>query len=604
MPTQKFGAQEIKGYTPALDVIDDQNQYVLSGTNYTIDSSGPRSGYGDRLLEPSGFQNRKFIQGVRFRLSGGRVSITVTDDGIWGWDEQLGGFVLLYWLDATTMVDLPYRWTFAYLENQIFLCHPKTGVLVYDLTSGLIKKHNQIANATVTNAWAVGESNGRLVIMTDTQFVWSNAADGLDLNPQLGGAGFQELNERISGTPVMMTTYAGGALVWTTGGVLVAQFTGDQTVFKFVPLNTDVRPVNSFCVIQSSDDTTIILDERGLFKLEGVRLSSYGMLTQSKSVEPYDPVMNEYLVRFIRDNALAPNNTTNRLRLEWSELSQSLYVSISGATIEGGFDQCLVHHSTLGMWSQFSEFHYGIIPVDIANSTRVGSYIGYCDSTGRIRFWTGGNTRESDPSANSQSLLNLFQATVQKNIQYNSTLDGRIMPTTVKGNSFDPSAIQGGRSAFYMPSAGAPAPIVVQGLNSSIQIGVFRPTGQSAADEMSEVTGVLLRSLRTQDSSVFSEDFELEAGTEDLELESGAEDYGVGIPANIGMTLNVIGTLDGFDSFVSQEAVLANLVQGSRYYACSVVGVWHILEVSATAVGESYHIKGCEITAASAGRLL
>jgi hypothetical protein len=604
MPTQKFGAQEIKGYTPALDVIDDQNQYVLTGTNYTLDASGPRSGYGDRFLEPSGFQNAKFIQGVRFRLDTGRISLTINDDGLWGWDEQLGGFVLIYWLDAVIMAALPHRWTFAYLENLIYMCHPKTGVLVYNLTTGLIQAHSQLANVTVTNAQAVGEISGRLVIMTDTSFVWSNAADGFDLNPQLGGGGLQVLNERITGTPIMLTTYAGGALVWTSGGVLVAQFTGDQSVFKFIPLNTDVRPVNSFCVVQTSDDTTIILDERGLFKLEGVRLSSYGMLTQNRSIDPFDPTMNEYLVKFIRTNALAPNNSTNRLRLEWNELTQSLYVSICGATIEGGYDMCLVNHTTLGSWSQFSEFHYGILPVDMAYGVRTGSYMGYCDSTGRIRFWTNGNTCEASPSDNSQPYLNLFRADVQKNIQYNSTLDGRIMPATIKAHSFDPSIIMNGRSAFYLPEGAAPAPIVVRGLNSSIQIGVFRPTGQSASDETSEVVNVMLRSLNTTDSSVFAEDFELETGSEDLELESGAEDYGIGIPATVGMTLNVIGTLDGFDTFTSQIAELANLVRGNRYYACSVVGVWHILEVSATAVGESYHIKGCELTAASAGRLL
>lgn len=604
MPTQKFGAQEIKGYTPAIDVIDDQAQYVLEGQNYVIDSSGPMSGYGDRLLEPTGFQVPKYIQGKRFRLSTGKVSFTITQDGIWNWVESLGGWKLIY-QPVDTVSDQPYRWTYAYLEGLIFLCHPKTGILVYDLSDGSIHSHSQLANATIANAWAIGENNGRLCVMTTTQFVWSNAADGLDFQPALGGAGFQDLNERITGTPIMLTSYAGGALVWTTGGVLVAQFTGDQDVFKFVPLSTDVRPVNSFCVIEISDDTTVILDERGLFKLEGIKLTSYGMLTQNNAIDPYDPTMNEYLIGFIKENSLALNPQMNRLRLEWEELSRKLFVSICLATNEGGYDQTLVHYPAVGAWSQFSEFSYGIIPVDMDLGSRQGSYASYCDSTGRIRFWTGGNTREANPSLDHQPQLNLYTATVDKNPQYNSTLDGRIMSTTVKTQSFDPTNIDAGaRSSFYTPGAGTPAPIVPQGLNSLIRIGVFRPTGPTASDEMSEVVGVMIRSIDTTDDTIFSDDFELDSGTEDLELESGSDDYGTNIPATIGMTLNVIGTLDGTNEYMSQIGILSQLTISGKYYACSVTGVWHILEVSAMDVGESYHIKGCELTAASAGRYL
>ena len=43
--------------------------------------------------------------------------------------------------------------------------------------------------------------------------------------------------------------------------------------------------------------------------------------------------------------------------------------------------------------------------------------------------------------------------------------------------------------------------------------------------------------------------------------------------------------------------------QAGRYYSCGVTGLWHILEMSAEEVGETYHLRVFELTVADAGRL-
>jgi hypothetical protein len=604
--TQKFDAKEIKGYSPAVDIKDDdQAQYVISGTNYNWDSRGPKSGYGDRLLEPNGLGVCPFFQGHRLKVLGQKFTIYITNQAIWLWNEQQGTYSLAYVLDDTVQ-DQPYRWTFGYLDSKVYMCHPKPGILVLDLDTQLVMQHSQLSNVAVLNAMAIAVNNGRLCVMTDTQFVWSNAADGLDFAPQLGGAGFQVIAERVPGVSIMMTSYASGCLIWTQGGVLNCGFTADQTVFRFRTMSTDIRPANSFCVITIDNDITIILDERGLFQFSG------NVLYQStnSAPTPYDPVMNEYLIEYIRDNALAVSITMNRLRLEWDDMERQLFVSICGQTVEGGYTEALVYYTSLQKWSQFSEFHYGVAPVDINYGTRIGSYTGYADFTGRVRFWTGGTSREADPDSNGQSLLNLYTVPTNIAVQYDKLLTGRIMSTSIAAYGFSPAAIVNasavaiGRTGFYLSGASTPAPKVKEALNSTIQIGTFRPAGPTSVDEMSEVLNVLIRSLETVDDTILNEDFELEIGGEDLETETGSEDYGTGVPESVGMGLNVIGTLDGSNSYMTQAPYLVDLVQGAKYYSCSVNGVWHILEVTALELGESFHIVGGEITAASSGRLL
>src|SRR3546814_3985369 len=50
--------------------------------------------------------------------------------------------------------------------------------------------------------------------------------------------------------------------------------------------------------------------------------------------------------------------------------------------------------------------------------------------------------------------------------------------------------------------------------------------------------------------------------------------------------LSIIGTLDGQTVFIQEEPKLTLFKKAARYYACSVPGVWHILDMNATEVGD------------------
>src|SRR3546814_17358300 len=68
------------------------------------------------------------------------------------------------------------------------------------------------------------------------------------------------------------------------------------------------------------------------------------------------------------------------------------------------------------------------------------------------------------------------------------------------------------------------------------------------------------------------------------------------------LNLSIIGTLDGQTVFIQEEPKLTLFKKAARYYACSVPGVWHILDMSATEVGQAIHLRDFELTASYAGR--
>jgi hypothetical protein len=588
MATQKFAATDIKGFSPAVEATQSDGLFILDGRNFVFDTKGPMSSFGNRILMPQGRQKPTQSQGIRLHLSTGDRTFYMDGDGIWEWDEKVGTYVAIVLTQDTSKA--PNRWSHAYLDSKVYFCHPSVGILVLDLITGVCLPHEIVGTATPPDAISLAENNGRLGVLTTQFFYWSNPSDGTDFTPALGGGGFQLLADRVSGTPLVISSYSGGFLSWTTSGVLRSEFTGDQAVYRHRALNTDYRPINSFCMSRVDDDSVIILDERGLF------------ISKSDSIQPYAPIFNEFLIKFIRENKL---KLAQRIRIEWDELQRFLYVSVALEYANDVFSMAFVYYPALDKWGMFNQPHYGILPIRIDSSSRAGDYYGYVDVAGVVRYWLNTASRELDPTVGSFGVSNLWNPPAQLPIQYDPQLPLRVMPGVGQLSGFAaPDNIK--RAAYYANNSATPQIVAVEGLDSLIQLGVFRPTGPSASDEMSEVLNVMIRSNETISMVPESEDWNQLSGAEDWNiLLAPAEDWGDRVILNpCNHTLRVIGTLDAETEFASMEPMIVQELPGARYYSCSVNGVWHILEIGAVAVGDSFHIKNGEITAGSAGRLL
>jgi hypothetical protein len=138
MGTQRFTYADMVGYSPSLDPTTSEKIFALGGRNYMFDSAGPRSIFGDRYLTPQPWLRPQNIQGIRVHFLNGDITFVLNGDGVWTWDEGLGGWQCMFQTEDSNKQ--PHRWTWGYLNGLIYLCHPRVGILVYDIVKRVMQR--------------------------------------------------------------------------------------------------------------------------------------------------------------------------------------------------------------------------------------------------------------------------------------------------------------------------------------------------------------------------------------------------------------------------------------------------------------------------------
>lgn len=581
MSTQGWSAQDFQGLTPAVDPRRSDKLFALNGANYLWDAIGPRSAFGNRYLTPFALGRPEHVQGARLHLTQGDRSFTFTGDAILEWDEVLGGWRVLYVTPNTTIQ--PYRWTYGYLNGYMYFCHPRVGILVMDVENDTIVPLQ--TPGAPEQAIALVINNGRVCAINDTTMFWSAPSNGLDWVPRLSGPGFQIIGDRVAGDPVMITSYTAGTLVWTSGGVMRSEFTGDVEVYRHRPLNTEYRMINSFCSMKLDENTVVILDERGLFQSKG------------EAPQPFAPVFNEFLINYLQDFDL--KRGTN-VRIEWDDLQKQVYLSTSLSYTNPLFEECFVYYPPVDKWGQFNEPHFGILPLRVEGSEREDDFFGFVDATGRVRYWSKVGSREVLPTS---PLLDGVRALIQKPGHLVDGDDGIVLSSSAVANTVPTKGLT--PDGFFLNGGQVRAPAEVVGLNAFIHLGLLRIDQQMAADMMTEVNQLLIGSLISGEEGRTRVNYNLiPAGTsdEDYNLETGGEAFGFEDLHYINHGIRVIGTVDGRSVFFEQVPELVEFKEGIRYYSCAVTGIWHILELTAIEVGEAFHLRAFMMTASGAGR--
>jgi hypothetical protein len=573
VPSQSWSADDFSGLTPGVDPRRSPKFFALSGKNYVFDSKGPRSDFGDRFLTPFPLGKPDHAQGFRLKLYSGDRVFVMTGDSIIEWDETAGYWRVLFATPDTT-ID-PHRWTRAYLNGKLFLCHPATGILVYDLESNVFGRLN--ASGMPNAPTSICVTNGRLCAIDDTFFYFSGTSDGTDWIPRLGGAGFVRISDRVSGNPILVTDFAAGAMVWTTGGVMLAEFTADQVVFRFRAVETDLRPVNSFCAVKIDNETILILDERGLFQSR-----------QGSTPTPYSPLFNEYLLPFIQQRNL---RVGQNLRLEWDDLQKRLYLSYSFSFESPIYESAFVLYPAVEKWGQFSEAHYGILPLRIGSGSRSDDYFGFVDSAGRVRYWNQLGSREVLPES---PYLNGLYPVVQKPTQRENDSGGYVVSSSAVASPVA-GGIGGGFAGYFGVGGGYNAPATLAGLSARIQLGLLRfNVDESATDQLTEVFQLQLGNIVEGEPNGQGFDLQPMLPTEYVGLEA---------PNFVNCGIRVISTVDGKSAWDSSVPELVQAERGIRYYSCFTQGIWHILELTATKPGEAFRLGSLGLAATYAGKL-
>lgn len=583
MAQQVYRTADVLGLTPAVDPTRSPKQFSLNGQNYIFDAIGPKSAFGNRLLLPQALEAATQIQSFRLKLRGQDRSFTITNQAILEWREDLGGFRVIYVIPDTTAA--PYRWTWAYLSGVMYFCHPRTGIIFYSLDNDVAGPVE--GNGAPTDALAIVVNNGALACITPEFVMWSNPSDGTNFISALGGAGSQKISARIPGYPVMITSYTGGLLTWTTGGVLRSEYTGGQEVYRHRPLNTEYRPINSFCTFKSDDDTVVILDERGLFQSKG------GAPT------PYTPLFNEFLLGWLQDNKF---RLGDNVRIEWDDRKRLLFLSYSDSRYSELYENAFVLYPPADKWGQFNESHYGILPVRINGGERDDDYFGFVGSDRRLKLWQGTGSREV---VGSHKTDNLYYPVIQIPFHKEDGESSYILGSVMNFDTFNSDVITQ-RAGFYAVDGATPVAPQLTDLDAFVQIGLFRSSQDLSEDEMTEILMLLVRSNQSGPEDRVSGEYSLtppdNPGSNYTAPESSF--YGLEEINYVNHKLRVIASNDASTEFMHADPTLVGFSRAARHYSCSCVGIWHIIELRANELGEAFYLKTLELTATSAGRLM
>jgi hypothetical protein len=575
----RYQADDFQGLTPAIDARKSGKLFALDGRNYVFDSFGPRSAFGNRYITPYPLTDPSWTQGMRLRLRSGDHVFVFTSDAILEWSEPLGGWRVLYYFSASLGLH-PYRWTGDYLNGIMFFCHPAAGILAYIIDQDICEPLE--GPGVPENPIALCQNNGRICVIDEKLFSWSAPGDGTLWIPQLGGAGFQAINARVSGYPVMVNSYGRGTFTWTTGGVMRSEFTADSSVFRHRQLVTEYRPINSFSPFRLDNDTIVFLDERGFFK------------TQGETPVPLTPAFNEFLIDYLQRNNL---KIGDNCRVEFDDLQRRIYVSVSQSFTNPLYEKAFVLYSSIDKWGTFDEEHYGILPLLITESTRADDYFGFVDSSGRVRYWHGGASREILPvDTHYNSRYPLIQSPAVQSLSGESIILG----STLELNTLDTSAYTQ-RAGYYGSGGLSPSTANITGLDSVCQLGYIRAGSEESYDRLCEISAIYIGSVY---NAPFTADSELDTNPPtSIDGDTSGEDIGLEDVLYPNHGIRIIPTIDGRRPWA--DTVVPDLVtfdRASREYSCSAVGLFHIFELSAIATGEAYHIRVLEMNVLDAGK--
>jgi hypothetical protein len=571
MGQQFYIASDIKGFTPAVDGRVSKQLFILNGANYRFDSRGPRSAFGSRLMSPFPLPQPLGAQTLVVRAGDVSYTFGMFADSIQVYDPERGDFVLLLATPNTALE--PKRWTRGFLNGVIYFCHPAVGVIYWRLETDEVGFF-RVAGAPNNPLWLV-VNNGRLGLMDKFVFAWSAPFDGFNFTPTLGGAGAQVINQHVSGTPVAMTSHSKGVLIWTTDGVMKSEYTGDDVVYRHRPLNTKYRPINSFCITQMDDETTIILDPRGLYATSG------------DAPEIWSPLFSEFLIEYLRLNNLRVGNNT---RVEWDTSRQQLFVSISHDFEGAFFSYAFVCQLNLEKWGTMNRKHYGLGPMGDLD-------FGYVDSAGFVRAF--GDDARNDSSAGSGDLV---RSDGEPIAQRNTGNGGWIMSSSTRVSTR--SVGLSPRSGFYGNGSGSPKIFPQLALDSFIQIGYLRAFDLDTNDRLTEITQLMVGSVETAPDGQVALDSNVLVGGGDANQNIGGVDLGVRPMQASEYHVSFTSTLDGVTQFVTENPALTRFTPAARYFTCTVPGIWHTLNLSAVNPGERFHLRSLEMTYVDGGKLL
>lgn len=261
--TQQF-FRRIKGLIPLIDRKQSAEPYIVTGKNFVITAQGPVSALGREIVSYKGIENPVNIQ--FFEVSETVESFICTDEGIFRLDTETQKLNCLY--KFTFRLDSQYPFTKAAVGNKYYFARKGYPMIEYNIGT---QSWTELSGGTIPeNIYACEESEGRLVVLTDTWIAWSAIGVGTDfLASEFTGAGAQALTKIgfANSTPIGLRKTPEGFLTFLSSGIIRSQAMQSLIPFRHTILSRDHVPLNPFCISSTIDQAIIILTTAGLYKI-------------------------------------------------------------------------------------------------------------------------------------------------------------------------------------------------------------------------------------------------------------------------------------------------------------------------------------------------
>lgn len=626
--------RQIKGLLPALDRRQVPELFVLDGQNFLVDAEGPFSAFGSELVTKERIANPQFAD--TFRVEG-RIFL-LTQSAV----LELDTTSHLYWPRFTfPSATAEFPWSRAVVGGLHYFCKPGAGVFQYDPTTD---HWRALTVNVIANPYAVIESGGRLVILSRFAVQWSgiDEGDNLALDADLG-IGSQLLAKAGGGEPLALLRTFDGFIVYTRSGLLKAQLVDSVVTFRFDRLTGDdddseFIPLSPYTVIMFGRNTHLILSKSGFFRTSG------------NVPEPYQPLLGEYFRRQIFRNF--DLSVVGVFKLTYNSDRQWLFISLSDLQRAFEFNRAFVIYIPRDEVGVFNRNHAGFGELSFTSGLFKGFNFGYFCLSGCMHRFTDTAQVELHPDEFPGELYFFHElldmaARRQDSVYFYSTVghmdtfstspftqgsriyEFRITQTFISPETLDVNfetpvsgAVTLYRSMAQVQAGQALSAWVAKGtligsIDAFIEVGLFQPAVEEVAnnDQASLVLNATIGMAERQDGVEFEDWNNVPVLVEEdwNNVSTGVEeDWGSRVVASTEYVAEIIGSIDGYNVFESQQEVLeerddvvsAGVNTGrSRYFACYNTGIMHIIKLSARNVGESFHLKTIDVPLTNAGRI-
>jgi hypothetical protein len=418
MPQVPLIAQKFAGLRPSINRMQTNEIGVIAGSNFRMSIDGPYSGWGNIEIDKSlPFDVFKYPHIATFNLHDQVVLCSST--GIYtrtnqGWVQVVANTPKLW----DKCEDNDYPWTYAFVGDTWFFCHPTFGLAGYSKDTcswhkaclidsvgdkGKFLKFKDYQGPMISEPYyGITQSNNRLILLAYDTVSWSEIDNGFNFKDNMhSGTGFQSLSVNQFGRPLGVYESAKGFLVYTSNSIVAFSKRDDEAAFQVDQLSTSQIPLSPYVIAQLDNKIHVILSKSGLYTLD------------HNYPQEWEPIMGKWIVESLAKGYDFKLHR-NHIRFFYSTDTSEFFISFSniGPAINDGhnkiFSRSLVFNETLKNWASFNSLHRFIGNVNFISHRLDNNNLGFISTNGGIRWFDNGKYDGENP-LNSFVQIGVFQ---------------------------------------------------------------------------------------------------------------------------------------------------------------------------------------------------